>query len=228
MKLVMQDFPKFERDMQDICKMAIHMGADTAMLIESSKVATDSRVTLKCRIPPCVCYGVNLMCPPYSPTAEETKKILSWYKYAVIFEVSMKLPKKMWERVQADDTSLQQIYQDPEFLAEEEETEHSLWMKQHNIINSLEREAHNRGYFFATGFGASDCELCSTTAPSGSTTKVTYACPYKDGVCVKPYEARPSMEASGIDVFSTWDNIGRPLKMASLEKFSWTGLVLIV
>ena len=36
------------------------------------------------------------------------------------------------------------------------------------------------------------------------------------------------MEAAGIDVFSTYHNIGRTLKMGSKEKFSWSGLVLVV
>jgi hypothetical protein len=36
------------------------------------------------------------------------------------------------------------------------------------------------------------------------------------------------MEAAGIDVFSTYHNAGLKLKMGSREKFSWSGLVLVV
>jgi hypothetical protein len=36
------------------------------------------------------------------------------------------------------------------------------------------------------------------------------------------------MEAAGMDVFSTYWNLGRELNLGSREKFSWSGLVLVV
>ena len=58
------------------------------------------------------------------------------------------------------------------------------------IAVDLEREAFLAGYYKAFGLGAGPCELC----PEG--------CAFDRG-CRRAPEARPSMEACGIDVFAT-------------------------
>jgi predicted metal-binding protein len=103
----------------------------------------------------------------------------------------------------------------------ERETQIPLWNKLHDIVMRIEREAHNRGYLFAMGYVASTCYLCYD--PSNPIAYCDTTQP-----CKRPYEARPSMEAAGMDVFSTYRNAGLQLRMASPERLSWSGLVLIV
>ncbi len=87
-----EDIAGFENDMKEICAGALAKGAEFADLIEARHVAVDERVTLKCRIPPCECYGQCLMDPPFSPTAEETGKVVAKYRFGILTEVAMKLP----------------------------------------------------------------------------------------------------------------------------------------
>jgi len=219
--IVKEDIGGFKRDMKEICDKAKAQGAETAKLIEAKKVAVDERVTLKCAIPPCECYGKCLMDPPFSPKAEETRKVVSKYKYAILTDVTAPLPKEYWAMIQTEDLSLCRLQYTNEAMQFERMTQMPLWFKLHDIVMAIEREAHNRGYFFATGYVASTCYLCYD--PSRHTGYCDTS-----GPCKHPYEARPSMEASGIDVFSTYRNVGMKLKMASLEKLTWSGLVLIV
>jgi len=220
-EIAKEDISGFKRDIKEICNKAKAKGAETAKLIEAKKVAVDERVTLKCTIPPCECYGKCLMDPPFSPKAEETRKIVAKYKYAILLDVSAPLPKDYWDVIQAEDMPLCALQYTNESMRFERMTQIPLWRKLHDIVMTVEREAHNRGYFFATGYVASTCYLCYD--PS----KPTSYCD-TSGPCKHPYEARPSMEASGMDVFSTYRNVGMKLKMASLEKLTWSGLVLVV
>ncbi len=56
------------------------------------------------------------------------------------------------------------------------------------IIVTLEREAFLSGFYRAFGMGSGPCRLCDE-------------CPLDR--CIHPREARPSMEACGIDVYAT-------------------------
>ena len=57
------------------------------------------------------------------------------------------------------------------------------------IAADLERELFLAGHYKALGLGAGPCQLCDT-------------CAFDEG-CRHPCEARPSMEACGIDVYAT-------------------------
>ncbi|UCE16154.1 MAG: DUF2284 domain-containing protein [Candidatus Bathyarchaeota archaeon] len=220
-EIVQENMEAFEKDMKEICDTASKKGASLARLIEASKIAVDERVTLKCTIPPCEMYGKCHMCPPFSPTAEETKKVVSKYERAILLEVAMTLPKEYWDIIQREGVPLWKWRQEPAYTEWEHKTQYPLWIKLHDIVMEVERQAHNRGYFFAIGYVASTCYLCWDPAnPFGG-------CDTKSS-CKYPYAARPSVEASGMDIFSTYRNVGLKLKMASPEKLSWIGLVLIV
>jgi predicted metal-binding protein len=66
------------------------------------------------------------------------------------------------------------------------------------IVVKLEREIFLAGYYKAFGLGAGPCRLCKT-------------CSLKE--CVRPDDARPSMEACGIDVFATARANGFPIEV---------------
>ena len=81
------------------------------------------------------------------------------------------------------------------------------------IVAALEREVFLGGYHKAFGMGSGPCELCSSCGES----------------CRHPSEARPSMEACGVDVFSTVRVNGFPIEVLATKgcKGNYYGVVLI-
>ena len=65
------------------------------------------------------------------------------------------------------------------------------------IVVPLERELFLAGFYKALGFGAGPCRWCKECSFEG---------------CRRPDEARPSMEACGIDVFQTARDNGFPIQ----------------
>lgn len=85
----------------------------------------------------------------------------------------------------------------------------------HLSLLSLEKKMFLDGYHKAFVFSAGPCTLCPQ-------------CP-DDGECIQPHLARPSMEGSGIDVYTTVENVGMRLKPVQ-EKgqyVTYFGLLLV-
>lgn len=82
------------------------------------------------------------------------------------------------------------------------------------IAVALEREIFLSGYYKAYGLGAGPCNICNR-------------CNLKE--CSYPDRARPSMEASGIDVFKTVRKAGFFIEVLTTTKCqpNYYGLVLI-
>ena len=70
---------------QFLTKLAIENGAADAKIIPTSKVVVEDRVVLKCKVG-CNHYGKTLACPPYTPSAEEFRKIVNEYSYAMFMK----------------------------------------------------------------------------------------------------------------------------------------------
>ena len=68
------------------------------------------------------------------------------------------------------------------------------------IAVKIEREAFLDGYYKALALGSGPCSLCRD-------------CNVKKGECRHPEDARPAMEACGIDVFQTAHNNGYPIEV---------------
>ncbi|HHW18633.1 MAG TPA: DUF2284 domain-containing protein [Firmicutes bacterium] len=87
----------------------------------------------------------------------------------------------------------------------------------HKIINQLEKVAFERGYRFAAGLIGGTCRLCDRcVAETGGT------------ICRHPFEARPSMEAMGIDVVATLERLGiEAPEFPPRDKVEWIGLLLL-
>jgi len=84
------------------------------------------------------------------------------------------------------------------------------------IVARIEREAFLDGYHKAFAMGCGPCGLCDE-------------CNLTDAECLHPTEARPAMEACGIDVFQTARDNGFPvevLKNRSSEQ-NYYGVVLL-
>ena len=64
-------------------KRAQQLGAKKASIISPKKVFTAEWVRRKCQYG-CDGYGEHLTCPPYSPTPQETRRLLDEYETALL------------------------------------------------------------------------------------------------------------------------------------------------
>ncbi len=89
------------------------------------------------------------------------------------------------------------------------------WGPVRKVVAALERELFLSGYYKAFAFACGGCELCDECNIEGS--------------CVHPREARPAMEASGIDVYATARNNGYPIEVVTSRTCgqNYYGLVVI-
>lgn len=80
----------------------------------------------------------------------------------------------------------------------------------------VEREAFFDGYYKAFSYGSGPCRLCDE-------------CNVEVGECRHPGEARPAMEASGIDVFATVRANGCPIEVVkdTSDEADYYSLVLV-
>lgn len=159
-----------------IVEKAEAFGALDAVVISPQDVVTAEWVRWKCRFG-CGGYKSSLVCPPYSPTPDETRKMLDCYDKAILFE-------------------------SPPGKAKE-------------IAVKLERELFLDNYYRAFGLGSGPCELCEV-------------CDFDEG-CRHPHQARPAMEACGIDVFATARAHGYEINVVRTRKNPqhYFGLVLV-
>ena len=71
------------RKYEKYTKRAKELGARGAKIILAKSIVTAEWVRLKCQYG-CGLYGERLTCPPYSPTPEVTRKMLVYYKNAIL------------------------------------------------------------------------------------------------------------------------------------------------
>jgi predicted metal-binding protein len=93
------------------------------------------------------------------------------------------------------------------------------------VAFNLERAAFVAGFDKAFSFGAGFCTLCPE-CPAG---KLAEPSIFSKKECLQPKKARPSMEAAGIDVYSTVRNCGSELKPVKdlKDSFKLFGLTLL-
>jgi len=156
--------------------MAVKHGALAAKVVSPSNVHTGQWVRWKCRYG-CGGYGSSLVCPPNTPTPDQTRAMLDEYDQAVLFESPPGKAKQ--------------------------------------IAVALERQLFLDGHYKAFGLGCGPCGLCDE-------------CVYDEG-CRHPRQARPSMEAVGIDVYATARKAGFTINVVRTRKDPqhYFGLVLV-
>jgi len=171
--------------LQEYVERAIEMGVTNAKIIEPKTVVVENWVRLKCQYG-CDGYGKRVTCPPYSPTPEYTRKMMSEYSKALLVQIENIPPQK----------------------------ESKIGLKLKRIIADLEREIFLDGYYKAFGMASGPCRLCRS-------------CDTK--LCRFPYQARPAMEACGIDVYQTARNNGFKLEVVRSEDAccSYVSMILI-
>lgn len=208
--------PQVEKDLEILCNLAKELGATNAASFNAKRIVVDERVRLKCLVPVCDDYGLNLMCPPSVMGVQEFKEVLTKYNWAVLLQIEKIIPVEMMEEIQqANDVAA--LYKSAKFLDSYKKSFDPIKLKLHRIVHRVEAQAFALGYRFATGFIAGSCKLCSEC--------VAISNPQEQ--CRHPFRARPPMEAVGIDVFKTAENAGLPFEIPPKNKTVWNGLVLV-
>lgn len=70
-------------DLEQFLVRARELGALEAIVIDAGSVVTAAWVRFKCRFG-CDGYGQSCLCPPRSPTPEETQRVLDGYRRAIL------------------------------------------------------------------------------------------------------------------------------------------------
>jgi predicted metal-binding protein len=122
------------QSLDKLISIAKKFGATDAKLIKPSAVAVRDWVRLKCRYG-CPNYGSCLTCPPYSPTPEETRRILNEYETAMLVRFG-DTPKNNEKGVR--------------------EYGHGVG----SMMVKIEREVFLEGYYAAFAYSAGHCQLC--------------------------------------------------------------------
>lgn len=206
------DQTREDEKLKELRKFAINSGAMRAKIIDTKLITVDERVQLKCRYPPCINYGKNLMCPPYTPTAKEFEGIVAKYKNAMLVQLDEPIPDTVKTRIKKDNVKLAEMNKEGELVSINAKLTEN-WKKFHALVSNIERESFKYGYYLSLGLIIGNCMLCETCDPKLP--------------CKHPYEARPSMEAMGIDVFKTAKNAGLGFEWNSKTSITYNGLILI-
>jgi predicted metal-binding protein len=177
-------------------KIALDKGAADAQIIPADKIVIEDRVVLKCKLG-CSNYGKTLMCPPYTPSAEEFRRITREYSYALFMKFKSKA------EAEAETAKyLSKSETDPALPSDMKEKIHNFWEAWRedkqimlSAVIDLEKAALNKGYPLAVGLVSGTCYLCEK-------------CSVEKKVCAHPMKARYSEDAVGVNVKATAKNAG--------------------
>jgi predicted metal-binding protein len=176
-----------------LAKLALELGAADAKVIPTRKVVVEDRVVLKCKVG-CNNYGKTLACPPYTPSAEEFRKIVAEYSCALFMKFVSKAEatSEIQKLLSKTDTS----GLDKKSKAEVD----AFWTAWKNdkkemltSVVKVEKEAMRKGYSLAIGFVSGSCQLCDK-------------CNTDTKICAHPDMARMSEDAVGVNVKKTAKN----------------------
>jgi predicted metal-binding protein len=179
-----------------LVELALENDATDAKIIPANQVVVEDRVILKCKVG-CNHYGKTLTCPPYTPTADEFRKIVSEYSYAMFMKFSSKAQAEpeVYKNLMVAET-------DPTIPKEIKEKAAKFWqdwkddkLKMLQTVVNLEKVAMSKGYSLAIAFVSGHCQLCEK-------------CNTEKRICVHPNLARWSEDAVGVNVKKTAENAG--------------------
>ena len=176
-------------------KEAFELGAVDAKIIPVKKIVIENRVVFKCKLG-CEKYGKTLACPPYAPTPDEFRKIVSEYHYAVFMKFRTKVAgdsELIKYLTKADDTSVSsemKLKVEKFWSGWKDEMKRIL-----DVVHDLEKTAIKEGYLLAVGLVSGTCQLCQK-------------CNVEKGICIHPTIKRYSQEGVGVNVKATAEKAG--------------------
>jgi predicted metal-binding protein len=193
---------KITKAIEELAELAIKKGAEKEWIkyISADKVEVPGSWVRWKCQFGCSNYGNSLCCAPFVPPPEETKKLIAQYQHGML-------------------------------VGFKGTTENML--KHHGKMNKtlykLEKAAFFKGFVKVVAFAAGTCLLCKKCIIQEDSMKgipLGTARRY----CRHKNKARPSLEAVGIDVFTTVHNAGLELEVINednIEKMRHFGLLLL-
>lgn len=184
-----------EQTFEFLRKHALDLGAVDAKIISVDKIVIEDRIVFKCKLG-CEKYGKTLACPPYAPTPEQFRKIVSEYRSAVFM--------KFKSQAEGDSDLIKYLTrsEDPTVPPEIKAKVQKFWLtwkddvkKLLNTVIELEKKAAHEGYLLAVGFVSGSCQICEK-------------CNVEKGVCLHPALKRYSEEGVGVNVKATAEKAG--------------------
>lgn len=203
-----------DKEFSFLLEEAKKLGALEAKIVSPNKVVVEDRVLLKCKAG-CDSYGRKFVCPPFTPTPDEFRKMLKEYETVLIVkfpadaeaeeDVGRNLLKNRW----SPDTPPDLRDRTKKFL--------DVWNgdKRRTLLAMLELEkaAFNRGYTLAFALTAGSCALCEKCNI--------------EGTCTHPTMARFSEHGLGVNVKKTLKNVGMSVKFPFEKHPEGIGMLLI-
>lgn len=175
-------------DLRQIAESIRERGAARAAVFSTRDLVLDTEDSVNAHNNPCGCGDGNLMVPPFAPAVDESRRWVQAFAYGVAFQLERVVGREYAGFIQGGQgwaCQLSAARARFDFATEML----PLWRNLHDLVMWAERECMRRGYYLSVGLGAGACELCSMCDTSK--------------LCVLPYQARPSIEAIGIDVPET-------------------------
>lgn len=197
---------EIEQSLLSLRDEAYELGATNAAIVKPKQVVVDDRVLYKC-VWACPRYNRSLMCPPYTPKPEDTRKLFDQYRYALLVR----------KEGTPEDFAGKSAREDMRYGSQAEDLR--------KIMLKLESSAFYQGYYLALSLVGGCCRICQIDGTCDGV---------EDGICRHPFESRPSMESLGIDVLATLDNlgwkvqvVGRESEPGEIEEVGYVGLLLV-
>ena len=188
------------KDLERFRAKALELGASAAEVIPTSYVVVEERVWMKCLVPRCfgIRDGGSPYCPPHTPHPDFMRKVFSQYHWAVLFKRDV---EPLGDYIPTSKTRAEEMLSQRGRPKGGQRFHEKTW----EIVGQLESYAQSEGYDLAMGFSGGNCKfnLCH-----GATCGVI-----ENGNCRFPLQARPSMEAVGIDVFDLATKVGWDIYM---------------
>ena len=75
-----------EKSLDDYCQKAVANGATRALITQPNQIITAPWVHLKCQFG-CPRYGKFYVCPPHTPTSDQTRAVLDSYNRVILFQL---------------------------------------------------------------------------------------------------------------------------------------------
>jgi len=178
-----------DQELEKLGRIATGKGVETCRIPASAIVIADW-VRFKCRYG-CKGYAKHLGCPPYAPSPQETRAMVSDYRTGLLLRFEG-VPGH--ESFGPDDLpeDFHHFYRDL-----------ILWVN--STVHLIEKTAFYDGFYKAFGFGGYPCIYCEECVAEQCDGPVDES---MRRLCRHMDRVRPSMEAAGMDVFATAKNAG--------------------
>ena len=190
------------------------LGALEVKIVSPDRVVVENRVLLKC-LTGCDSYGKKFVCPPFTPTPDEFRKMLKEYRKVLFVKFSTEA-----EAGEDVGRSLHRNQYSPETPSDLRERTKDFWEawggdKRRILLAmlDLEKAAFNRGYTLAISLTAGSCTLCAKCNI--------------ESTCTHPTMARYPEHALGVNVKKTLKNIGMSIKFPFEKHPEGIGILLI-